>query len=105
MRALHLLCGTEIAFIHGHDLTGSSVADLQPKTYADLVWRQYEEILVERVPHIYANQSGTDAPRSRQVVLHLPFSSDGTDIDVVMAVDAYSGDKRDLSRLFESRVA
>lgn len=98
------LCGTEIAKLHSGELTDTFVADLRPKEYADLVWRQYEEIVRDRIPHIYINKTRNHYDMwSCQAVLHLPFSSDGKTVDLVMGVDAYSGDKETLNRLFEDR--
>ncbi|MBT6116385.1 MAG: PAS domain-containing protein [Rhodospirillaceae bacterium] len=95
------LVGTAIVDAHGIELTGTSVADLRPREYADLIWRQYLDLLRERAPHVFGIETlGSEERWSRQVVFRAPLSSDGEAIDSVLAVDIHEGDTEALNALF-----
>ena len=95
------LCGTGIEDAHGVKLTGTSVADLRPREYGDLIWRQYLDLLRERVPHAFGIETLNEAEVwSRQLVYRAPLSSDGEVIDAVLAVDVHEGDRDVLNALF-----
>ncbi|MDA0703717.1 MAG: PAS domain-containing protein [Proteobacteria bacterium] len=97
------LIGTAIVDAHGIELTGTPVADLRPREYADLVWRQYLDLLRERAPQVFGIETlGREERWSRQVVFRAPLSSDGETIDTVLAVDVHEGDPEVLNALFTS---
>jgi hypothetical protein len=95
------LVGTAIVDAHGVEITGSSVADLRPREYADLVWRQYLDLLRERAPQVFGIETiGREQKWSRQMVFCAPLSSDGEVVDSVLAVDVHEGDPDILNDLF-----
>jgi hypothetical protein len=96
------LWGTALRDLHGRELTGHSVRDLQPEPYAELMWQQYVEIVETAAPGLYINHvPGQSKTLHRHAVLRLPFSADGTAVDIVMSVDHYGKDEDDLKKFFE----
>ena len=96
------LCGTGVVDLHGVDLTGYSVREIQPPTFAEMVWNQYADVVEGKMPRLYLHMVPTKALQLKpHAILRLPFSSNGKDVDSVMSIDEYCGAKLDLKQVFE----
>lgn len=94
--------GTGIVDLHGKDLTGRPVTELNPKAFADLSYRQYLEVVQTRAPGLYVHQVPGEADRwYPHAILRLPFSSDGQRVDLVLSVDEYGHNKERLKLYFQ----
>ncbi len=95
--------GTGITDLHGRDMTGRSVRGLAPAPFADLMWRQYVEVVETGTPGLYVHHlpGGADG-RYPHAILRLPFSSDGTKADMVLSLDEYGHNKEQLRLYFRA---
>ncbi len=95
--------GTGIVDLHGRDMTGRPVTELNPKAFADLSYRQYMEVVETRAPGLYVHQVPGGAGRwYPHAILRLPFSSDGQGVDLVLSVDEYGADKELMKPYFRT---
>jgi hypothetical protein len=84
--------GTGIVAAHGKDFTGKSVRDLDPAAFAELIWRQYSEVL--DIGDAVLHRVRLSA-RDRYLNYHritMPLSTDGSTIDRLLAVSVESRD-------------
>ena len=94
--------GTGVADLHGVDLTGASILKIRPPAFAEMVWRQYAEVVEGKAPGLYLHKVPTKGGLLRpHAILRLPFSSDGKAVDIVLSVDEYCGRKEELRLVFE----
>ena len=81
------LSGSEVINVHGKELTGHSVRDFASEHYTRLVWQDFCELVERKQPQLcsisYVNRSGFLRNFS---VLRLPLSSDGENVDMIIAV-------------------
>ena len=84
--------GTGIAGAHGKDFTGKSVRNLDPPAFADLIWRQYAEVLEtgDAVLHRVRLFTGDQSLNYHRITM--PLSTDGSTIDRLLAVSVESWD-------------
>ena len=84
--------GTGIATAHGKDYTGKSVRDLDPAAFAELIWNQYSEVLSagDAVFHRVQFTGGDRYINYHRITM--PLSTDGTTIDMLLAVSIESRD-------------
>jgi hypothetical protein len=84
--------GTGIVTAHGKDFTGKSVRDLDPPAFAELIWRQYSEVLQigDAVAHRVRLYAGNQYINYHRVTM--PLSTDGTTIDMLLAVSIENRD-------------
>lgn len=84
--------GTGIVAAHGKDFTGKSVRDLDPPAFAELIWRQYSEVLSlgDAVFHRVRLFAGDRYLNYHRITM--PLSTDGTTIDRLLAVSVESRD-------------
>jgi hypothetical protein len=89
---IYRVFGTSIVTAHGKDFTGKSVRDLDPPAFAELIWRQYSEVLSigDAVPHRVRLFAGNQNLNYYRVTM--PLSTDGTTIDMLLAVSVESRD-------------
>ena len=99
---IYRLCGTGVVDLHGVDLTGYSVREIQPPAFAEMVWNQYAEVVEEKEPKLYLHMVPTKTLLLKpHAIMRLPYSSNGKDVDSVMSIDEYCGAKPDLKQVFE----
>ncbi len=81
------LSGSEIVDVHGKELTWHSIRDFASENYTRHVWQDFCELIERRQPQLclisYVNRSGFLRDFS---VLRLPLSSDGENVDMIIAV-------------------
>lgn len=84
--------GTGVTDLHGRDMTGRPVRDLRPPAFADLVWRQYAQVVERRAAALFVHEVPTRLGHwRRHAILRLPFSSDGERVDIILSQDDYAG--------------
>jgi hypothetical protein len=97
------LAGTETFFVHGAELTGKSVLDLMPLRQGQIIWNELCQLVKTWEPQHarfeFINQDGN--PRS-YAVLRLPLSSDGTAVDMVMVVQDFGINPREMQAYYRS---
>jgi hypothetical protein len=89
---IYRVFGTGIVTAHGKDFTGKSVRDLDPPAFAELIWRQYSEVLQigDAVAHRVRLYAGNQYINYHRVTM--PLSTDGTTIDMLLAVSIENRD-------------
>lgn len=94
--------GTEITNMHMYDLTGQSIRNLTPPSYADCLMEQYRHVQESKEPSGYLTEIPLDAGYyTYYAVIRLPLSSDGIHIDGVLSAEEYGEQKGQLKELFE----
>jgi hypothetical protein len=97
------LAGTETFFVHGAELTGKSVLDLMPVRQGQIIWNELCQLVKSWEPQHarfeFVNQEGN--PRS-YAVLRLPLSSDGDLIDMVMVVQDFGLNPREMQAYYSA---
>jgi hypothetical protein len=83
---IYRVYGTSIVTAHGKDFTGKSVRALDPPAFAELIWRQYSEVLQigDAVAHRVRLFAGNHYMNYHRVTM--PLSTDGTTIGMLLAV-------------------
>lgn len=98
--------GTGVTALHGEDMTGRRVGALRPPVFAELVWRQYAEVVERKAAGLYVHEVPTKYRHwRRHAILRLPFSSDGERVDIVMSVDDYSDGVEQLRPYYQGGVS
>jgi len=73
--------------IHGVDLTNQTNAGLGIDEFADTVFRVYQHIVEHKSPLLYeGNYLKWHGVTSPEVVLRLPLSDNGKDVDTILSV-------------------
>lgn len=85
----YALYGTEIVDHYGHDLTGQTADNLEPKAFGDLIIGLYMQVIEERRPMIHNVTFETTDRYSAFERLMLPLASDGGRIDKILTVSEY----------------
>ncbi len=97
------LAGTETFFVHGAELTGKSVLDVIPARQGQLIWNELCQMLTTWEPQHarfeFINQDGN--PRS-YAVLRLPLSRDGENIDMIMVVQDFGVNPREMQAYYRA---
>lgn len=94
--------GTDITNMHMYDLTGKSIRNLTPPSYADCLMEQYRQVYESKEPSGYLTEIPLDAGYyTYYAVIRLPLSSDGIHIDGVLSAEEYGEQKGQLKELFE----
>ena len=94
--------GTDITDMHKYDLTGKSIQNLTPPSYADCLMEQYRCVQENAEPCGYLTEIPLDAGfYTYYAVIRLPLSSDGKTIDGVLSAEEYGEQKDELKNLFE----
>ena len=94
--------GTDITNMHMYDLTGKSIQNLTPRSYADCLMEQYLYVQENATPCGYLTEIPLDVGYyTYYAVIRLPLSSDGETIDGVMSAEEYGEQKDELKNLFE----
>jgi hypothetical protein len=83
--------GSVIARAHGREYTGKSARELEPAGFADLIWRQYLEVVDAKAPRLHAIQLESGGKYMNYQRLTLPLSSDGETVDKLLAVSIEDG--------------
>lgn len=94
--------GTDITNMHMYDLTGKSIRNLTPPSYADCLMEQYRDVQESAEPCGYLTEIPLEVGyHTYYVVIRLPLSSDGETIDGVMSAEEYGEQEGELKDLFE----
>lgn len=94
--------GTDITNMHMYDLTGQSIQNLTPVSYADCLMEQYRYVQENAKPCGYLTEIPLEAGYyTYYAVIRLPLSSDGKTIDGVISAEEYGEQKDELKNLFE----
>ena len=88
--------GTRLCEIHGEELTGKFISDLQPQSIADAIRGSYELSLEKRIPMAQRTDTGASTLVKFQVSLRLPLSDDGETISHLVSIVEYDQDTREL---------
>ena len=82
--------GTDITNMHMYDLTGKSIQDLTPPSYANCLMEQYKYVYENAKPSGYLTEIPLDAGYfTYYAVIQLPLSSDGKIIDGIISAEEY----------------
>lgn len=94
--------GTDITNMHKYDLTGKSITELTPASYADCLMEQYRYVQEKAAPAGYLTEIPLDAGfYTYYAVVRLPLSSNGDVIDGVISAEEYGEQEGELKNLFE----
>lgn len=92
--------GTDITNMHMYDLTGQSIKNLTPQSYADCLMEQYRFVQGNAEPAGYLTEIPLDVGYyTYYAVIRLPLSSDGETIDGVLSAEEYGAQKDELKDL------
>ncbi len=89
---IYRVFGTSIVAAGGADFTGKSVRDLRPAAFAELIWRQYSEVLAIGGAAFHSVRLLAGDKYINYHRITMPLSTDGSTIDMLLAV---SVEKRD----------
>lgn len=84
--------GTAVASANNKDFTGKSVRDLEPPDFAELIWQQYSEAVRTGEPSLHRVQLVTENQTMNYHRILLPLSTDGSTIDMLLAVSVENRD-------------
>lgn len=103
LRFRYRLAGTQICDIHGFELTGRYILDLEPPSFADALHADLVEIVETRQGHFirwdFVNREGN---RRNYSVLRLPLSLTGRAVDQIIVCADYSVDRQALRDIFDA---
>ncbi len=92
--------GTKITDMHRRDFTGESVGTVPPKVYGDILMQQYAEVYRDAVPQASLIAFIDEHhQQSTYAVKRSPLSSDGQTVDMILSIEQYDDDHRDLQEL------
>lgn len=94
--------GTDITNMHKYDLTGKSISNLTPTSYAQCLMEQYRHVQETAEPCGYLTEIPLEAGYDTYyAAIRLPLSSDGKTIDGVISAEEYGEQRDELKNLFE----
>jgi len=98
--------GTSITRMHHYDLTGKSVRDLTPASYARTIHRQYETVVSNRQPEGFLTEIPLDSGTfAYYAVFRMPLSSDGIHVDMVLSAEDYGENREQMRQALEKSAA
>ncbi len=86
------LIGTQVVQSFGLDPTGSTVEALSPPDYAELLIRQFSEVVAAREPLLHVLRFLEVRQAHEMLRLSLPLSDDGGQVDMLMTVSGFGPD-------------
>ena len=85
----YTLFGTNLVEFYGRDLTGKSVADVEPQAFADLIVGLYRETISARRPMIHKVTYDSLSRTLAVERIMLPLSASGKRIDKLLTVSEH----------------
>ena len=89
LRFCYRLVGSVIAECYGKDVTGLSVEDIAPASYAKVVRDHYTEAVLACEPLLHELQFPDEASSHPMMRLTLPLSDNDRDVNMLMTVSAF----------------
>ena len=94
------LAGTEAYDIHGLELTGRLVSELEPADFAERLRRDLLELVATREPqHVRIDFTNREGNTRSLAVLRLPLSGDGRDVDMILVIQDFGTDPAKLQQI------
>jgi len=92
LRFVFRLRGSVIAHVHGSDLTGHDVAELQPPEYRDMLIRHYTEAVESAAPTLYLIRQSRGVRDAVYRRIILPLGTPEGAVEMLLTVSAWEPD-------------
>ena len=96
LRFRYRLVGSVIAECYGKDVTGLSVEDIAPVSYAKVVRENFTEAVHACAPLLHELQFSDEAASHPMLRLTLPLSDNDRDVNMLMTVSAFDHELSEL---------
>ncbi|MDJ0951574.1 MAG: PAS domain-containing protein [Alphaproteobacteria bacterium] len=97
------LAGTDLYKLHNKEIAYTSVAEMRPAEYRDLLQAHYSEVVQSKAPNCYEIYFITDDDMRRYYAsLRVPLSEDNATVNALMTIDNFSDRWSDLEPYFDT---